>query len=88
MASTDSLADVTAFAAKNEANFPILADPEKTVSESYGVLSDAGYARRWTFYIGPDGIIRKIDKQVSPSTAGPDLARHLNELGFEKSSER
>ena len=29
MASTDSLADNTAFAVKNDASFPILADPDK-----------------------------------------------------------
>lgn len=82
MASTDTLEDVTGFAKKNDANFPILADPEKTTATAYGVLSSAGYANRWTFYIGPEGVIKKIDKRVSPSTAGPDLARHLAELGF------
>ena len=82
MASTDSLDDVTAFAKKNDANFPILADPTRSASAAYGVLSDRGYAKRWTFYINPEGIISKIDRSVSPATAGPDLAKHLAELGF------
>ena len=82
MASTDSIEDNTAFAEKNGATFPILADPEKTMCGQYGVLSDRGYARRWTFYIDADGIIQKIDKSVKPSTAGKDLVQHLEELGF------
>lgn len=81
------MADVTAFAEKNEANFPILSDYDKTVSDNYGVLSSSGFARRWTFYIDPAGIIKKIDKRVSTSSAGPDLARHLQELGFDAADE-
>ena len=85
MASTDSLEDVTAFAKLNEANFPILADPDKSVCKEFGVLSDSGYARRWTFYIDSQGQIKHIDKKVSPGSAGPDLAGNLDRLGFEKS---
>ncbi len=73
MASTDSIEDNTAFAKKNAATFPILADPNKQMCDQYGVLSERGYARRWTFYIDADGIIQKIDKSVKPSTAGKDL---------------
>ncbi len=82
MASTDSIEDNTAFAEKNGATFPILADPQKEMCQQYGVLSKRGYARRWTFYIDADGIIQKIDKSVSPKTAGTDLVKHLEELGF------
>lgn len=81
MASTDTLEDNTGFAEQNEATFPILADPEKTVSEAYGVLSERGYARRWTFYIDPEGIIRKIDKEVNPAEAGRQLVANLEALG-------
>jgi len=81
MASTDTLEDNTAFAEQNEATFPILADPEKTVSEAYGVLSERGFARRWTFYIDPQGIISKIDKEVDPAEAGRQLVANLEALG-------
>ena len=81
MASTDTLEDNTAFAEQNEATFPILADPEKTFSEAYGVLSERGYARRWTFYIDPEGVIRKIDKEVNPAEAGEQLVANLKALG-------
>lgn len=81
MASTDSVADNTGFAQKNEASFPILSDVDKSVSRAYGVLAALGYARRWTYYIDPEGIILKIDKDVSPRTAGADLVKHLEALG-------
>ena len=86
MASTDTLADNTAFAEKNAATFPILADPDKTVSEAYGVLAPMGYARRWTFYIDPDGVIRKIDKEVSPAEAGRQLVANLEALGVSRAA--
>ena len=86
MASTDSLEDNTAFASKNKASFPILADPGKEMSKSYGVLSAMGYAKRWTFYIDVDGIIRMIDKDVSPGSAGKDMMHNLESLNFPKNS--
>jgi peroxiredoxin Q/BCP len=42
------------------------------------------YARRWTFYIDEDGRIREIDKDVDVATAGQDIARTLETLGFPK----
>ena len=85
MASTDSIEDNTGFATKNEASFPILADPGKSMCDSYGVLAEAGYARRWTYYIDASGIIRKIDKEVNPRTAGKQLVENLEALNFPKS---
>jgi peroxiredoxin Q/BCP len=84
MASVDTLADNTAFAEEHQAGFPILADPEKTMTSDYGVLRSPGYASRWTYYIGADGIILKIDKETKPATAGRDLTRTMEELGFPK----
>jgi|TARA_Y100000310_G_scaffold286289_1_gene310322 peroxiredoxin Q/BCP len=86
MASTDTIEDNTAFAAEHEATFPILADPKKSMCGSYGVLSQGGYARRWTYYIDADGIIRKIDKEVNPRTAGEQLVDNLEGLKFPKRS--
>jgi peroxiredoxin Q/BCP len=80
MASVDSLEDNSTFAAKNNASFPILADPDKVMTEAYGVLSGSGFAKRWTFYIDPQGIIRQIDKAVNPRTAGTTLVKNLKAL--------
>lgn len=84
MVSVDDADTNTRFAKEHEADFPILANPEKDVATAYGVLSPAGMARRWTFYIGADGKILHIDKQVSTATAGDDLARKLGELGVKR----
>ncbi len=86
MISVDTLEDNTAFAKKEDADFPILADPTKATARSYGVLADYSkfmlgeVANRWTFYIGPDGRIADIDKKVSPATSGADIAARLKTL--------
>lgn len=84
MISVDTLADNTAFAKKESADFPLLADPSRKTADAYGVLKDYGdygkLANRWTFYIGPDGKIRYIDKQVNPANSGTDAVAKLKEL--------
>jgi peroxiredoxin Q/BCP len=86
MISVDTLADNTAFAQKESADFPILADPTKETARKYGVLSDLSkfmlgeVASRWTFYIGPDGKIVDIDKKVNPANSGADVAARLKAL--------
>jgi peroxiredoxin len=52
--------DNKAFAEKEQADFPILSDPEKTVANAYGVIPsnrppERQFASRWTFYIDPQG---------------------------------
>ncbi len=84
MASVDSIEDNTGFAEKNQATFPILADPSKTTAQAYGVLGGHGYANRWTYYIDPQGVIVKIDKNVNPMTAGESLVANLEALGVPK----
>ena len=81
MASVDTPADNKAFAEKNGATFPILSDPDKKMAAEYGVLADAGYAKRWTYYINKQGVIVKIDKNVDPRTAGESLLNNLRSLG-------
>ena len=80
MASVDSLEDNKAFAEKNAASFAILSDADKQMSQAFGVLLASGLARRWTFYIDRQGIVRKIDKAVSPRTAGAELVKNLQAL--------
>ena len=84
MVSVDDAETNTRFATEHDADFPILSDPGKTVAQAYGVLGTTGLARRWTFYIGPDGKILYIDKAVRTGTAGEDLAAKLAELGVKK----
>jgi len=80
MISVDTLDDNTRFAKEHEADYPILSDVSKEIANKYGVLMAAGFARRWTFYIAPDGTILHIDKEVKPATSGQDIAAKLAEL--------
>lgn len=82
MASVDRPEDNKRFAEEHQANFPILSDPDKTMTAAYGVLSTRGFANRWTYYIDKSGTIVAIDKEVNPATAGAVLVRHLEELHF------
>ena len=43
-----------------------------------------GIAKRWTFYIGKDGKLLLIDKDVQAATAGADVAATLGKLGIPK----
>jgi len=82
MASVDTLEDNKAFAEKERADFPMLADPGKQVATAYGVVTpQRQFASRWTYYIGPDGKILFIDKAVKPATSGEDIVAKLKELG-------
>ncbi len=70
------------FAESLGVDYPILSDPKKSVAAAYGVLDPGeGVANRWTFYIGKDGAVLRIDKDVHPRTAGADVAAALAELG-------
>ena len=84
MASVDTPEKNKEFAEAQKADFPLLSDPEKKVAAAYGVLNARGTANRWTFYIGPDGKITHIEKQVTAQTAGQQLAAKLAELGVKK----
>ena len=61
-------------------DFPILSDPGKAVARAYGVLGSSGFPSRWTFYIGIDGRIQQIDKQVRTGMHGLDIEKTLNDL--------
>jgi thioredoxin-dependent peroxiredoxin len=41
-------------------NFPLLTDEKGRLSESLGILSEGGTARRTTFVIGKDGSLRHV----------------------------
>jgi peroxiredoxin Q/BCP len=85
MISVDTLEDNKAFALKEHADFPMLANPDKKVALAYGVINpeappERQLARRWTFYIDPTGKIVDIDKAVKPASSGQDIVTHLQEL--------
>ena len=63
-------------------DYPLLSDPTRAVATAYGVVDeDQPFPSRWTFFIGLDGRIMHIDKQVNPATHGRVIAAKLSELG-------
>ena len=84
MVSVDTIEENTKFAKMHEADYPILSDVTKEIATKYGVLGQTGLARRWTFYIDPDGKILHIDNAVKAASAGPDMVAKLAELKIAK----
>jgi peroxiredoxin Q/BCP len=69
------------FAESLELDYPILSDPGKEVAKAYGVVSGTrAWPERWTFYIGKDGKVLHVDRNVKIKTAGADVAARLDEL--------
>lgn len=82
MASVDSLETNKEFAAENGADFPLLSDPTKEVARAYDVLAFYGVPNRHTIYIGKDGKILYIDRDIQAATSAEDMAARLKELGI------
>jgi thioredoxin-dependent peroxiredoxin len=86
MASVDPVDANKGFAEQEKADFPLLSDAGKETAKAYGVLNPtAGLARRWTYYVGKDGKILGIDKEVKPATSAEDMVAKLQEYGVEPS---
>ena len=84
-ASVDPIEKITKFAKSLGADDPMLADADAAVAKAYDVLHPTfGYPRRWTFYIGKDGKLLYVDREVKAGSAGPDMAKRLAELGIPK----
>jgi peroxiredoxin Q/BCP len=75
----------TKFAKELMLDYPILSDPDKDVAKAYGVVHEGrAVPERWTFYIDKEGVIKSIDKKVSPDSHGEDVVKTLEKLGIAK----
>lgn len=55
------------------------------MATAYGVVnSQRKFPFRYTVYIGKDGKVLFVDKQVQARSHGRDVAKKLEELGIEK----
>jgi peroxiredoxin Q/BCP len=80
-ASCDTAEENRRFAQSLNADYPILSDPGKATARAYGVVHEnRSLPERWTFYIGKDGKILYVDRQVKASTAAEDVVSKLKEL--------
>jgi peroxiredoxin Q/BCP len=83
--SADSLESHDKFRGKYELNFPLLSDPTADVAKMYGVWKEKNmYGKRYwgvartTFWIGPDGRIKKIWKKVDTKRHAEDVLAELD----------
>ena len=61
--------------------FPLLADPEGTVTEAYGAkMPVLTMSKRWTFIIDPTLTIRQIEHDVDPSQDAKRVAGEIAKL--------
>jgi peroxiredoxin Q/BCP len=80
--SVDSEESHARFASKYKLNFTLLSDVKKSIVRAYGVESSFGTAKRTTYIIGADGIIKYVFPRVSTKTHGDDVLKKLQELGL------
>ncbi len=68
------------FQKKHNLNFTLLADPERKVIELYGVKGFLGWAKRLTFLIDRNGVIRKIYPDVDVSVHSEEVLASVKEF--------
>lgn len=83
-ASVDQPEANKSFAEDLELNYPILSDPSHETARAYGVLKGLPVAARHTIYIGKDGKVLRVDRDIRVASAGQDMQKQLEELGVEK----
>ena len=82
-ASLDKPAVSRAFAEWTGAGLPILSDEDGEVARAYGAFDEErGVASRWTFFIGSNGRILFVDRDISPTSHGGDILARVQELGM------
>jgi len=82
-ASCDTPEDNAKFAESLGLDYPILSDPTRETAKAFGVVtSDTGNAKRWTFYIDKDGVVKEIDKMIKTANAGEDVVSKIKSLGI------
>ncbi|HET6370925.1 MAG TPA: peroxiredoxin [Nitrospiria bacterium] len=81
--SLDSVDSHRRFAEKFRLPYPLLADADHAVCRAYGTLVNLfGFkvARRSSFLIGPDGIVRKVFPKVNPARHSEEVAKILKRM--------
>ncbi len=80
--SMDDAASHRAFTSKYHLNFPLLIDAGERIAGAYGVPVTNGRARRITFLIGKDGVIRKVYTAVDVTKHALDVLEDAKSLGL------
>jgi len=79
--STDDVADLQKFHQEHRLPFTLLSDPEARVTDSYGVkMPILKMAKRWTFILDPELVVRQINDDVDPALDAEQVAESLQKL--------
>ena len=79
--STDEVAALLNFHDKHRLNFTLLSDPDAKTTEAYGVkMPVLNMAKRWTFIIDPELMVRDVNDQVDPALDAKTVAERLKTL--------
>lgn len=88
--SLDDVESHKAFAENHGLPFPLLADPDGTTADAYGVktrMFGMTVAKRQTFIIDPDGVVAKHYEKVRPASHSEQVLVELISLGAGPPSE-
>ncbi|MBX3251712.1 MAG: peroxiredoxin [Myxococcales bacterium] len=78
--STDDIESHRAFAEEHALPFALLADTDEAIARAYGVPVRLGYAKRMTFLIDAQGILRRVFEDVDPAVHVDEVLAALAEL--------
>jgi peroxiredoxin Q/BCP len=81
---TDSVESHKKFHEKQKLTFSLLADPEGTVTKTYGASGLFNFARRVTYLIDSSGTIRQVYPDVDVSTHAAELLQAVRTLNAKK----
>ncbi|HEY8109805.1 MAG TPA: redoxin domain-containing protein [Candidatus Nitrosotenuis sp.] len=78
--SVDTVDDQAAFVAQYMIPYLHLSDTSKDVCKKYAGLNLAGLAKRSTFIVGKNGMVRKVFRDIDVESHGKQIAQALSEL--------
>lgn len=85
--SPDKVASLVKFRERDQLNFDLLSDEDKSLAKAYGVWGlkkfmgrESMGVRRWTFIIGKDGRIKHVMDKVNTATHHADVLAFLKVL--------
>ncbi|MCC6810792.1 MAG: peroxiredoxin [Deltaproteobacteria bacterium] len=62
------------FAAEHRLPFLLIADPDGTITNAWGVSGAFRMSKRWTFVIDPELVVRDVQKDVDPALNAEQVA--------------
>jgi peroxiredoxin Q/BCP len=78
--STQDEASHRAFRDRYQLTFPLVADPDKSITRAYGALGMLGLAKRVTYVIDPTGVIVAAFRRIDPKSHSEEALRVLASL--------